>query len=487
LNSKLRIVLGAVLVIVAVMAVNTVRLASQQIEVDEIAPVTIDADAAARRLAQALRFPSVSDQFATAIDETAFDGLVEYLATAYPEAHRTLARERIGSNSFLYFWPGTDPDLEPILLMAHLDVVPVAAEEADAWSHPPFAGRIADGYVWGRGAIDDKACVVALLEATESLLADGYHPSRGVYLAFGHDEEIGGQNGARQIASLMASRGVRLEFVLDEGFFVTEGLLAGIDKPVALIGVAEKGIVSVSLTVAAPPGHSAVPPRHTAIGILASALVRLEDRPLPARIDGVAGEMLAWLAPEMPLPQRIVSSNLWMFGPLVKARMAASPTTDAAIRTSTATTMVAGGVKENVLPSHARAVVNFRIRPGDRIADVMEHIRRVVDDDRVVVEVLPGLDSEPSPVSSTDSRAFDAIHTSIRRVFSGAVVAPALVVGATDSRHFADLSDDIYRFLPIRLGPGDVARVHGVDERISVANFAEAIRFYRELVVMTTQ
>jgi carboxypeptidase PM20D1 len=149
--------------------------------------------------------------------------------------------------------------------------------------------------------------------------------------------------------------------------------------------------------------------------------------------------------------------------------------------------MVAGGVKENVLPSHARAVVNFRIRPGDRIADVMEHIRRVVDDDRVVVEVLPGLDSEPSPVSSTDSRAFDAIHTSIRRVFSGAVVAPALVVGATDSRYFADLSDDIYRFLPIRLGPGDVARVHGVDERIAVASFAEAVRFYRELVVMTTQ
>ncbi len=487
MNSILRIVLGAVLTVVAVIIVNTLRVTSRQIEVDEVAPVMIDADAAARRLAQALRFPTVSDQFVSAIDETAFEGFVEYLTTAYPAAHRTMERERTGSNSLLYFWPGTNQDLDPILLMAHLDVVPVAADQLGTWSYPPFAGTISDGYVWGRGAIDDKACVVALLEAMESLLADGYRPARSVYLAFGHDEEIGGQNGARQIASLMASKGVHVEFVLDEGFFVTEGLLAGIDKPVALIGVAEKGIVSVSLTVAAEPGHSSVPPRHTAIGILASALVRLEDTPMPARIDGVAGEMLAWLAPEMPLPQRIVSSNLWLFGSLVMAQMAASPAMDAAIRTSTATTMIAGGVKENVLPSRARAVVNFRIRPGNRIADVMEHVTRVVDDDRVVVEVLPGLNSEPSAVSSTESRAFDAIHASIRRVFPDAIVAPALVVGATDSRHFADLSDDIYRFLPIRLGRSDVARVHGVDERISVANFAEAVRFYRELVVMATQ
>ena len=487
LKRGLRFVVSVSALLIAVLAVNALRLESRQIEPVQPSRIEVDAAAAAGRLAAALKFATVSEEAGAQSDASAFAGLVDYLANTYPAVHRMLRPEKIGEGSILYVWQGSDNELEPILLLAHLDVVPVAPDEAASWTQPPFAGNVAEGFVWGRGAMDDKSSVIAILEATESLLASGYSPRRSIYIAFGHDEEVGGQNGAARIAGEMAARGVNFEWVLDEGFFVTEGLLPGAADPVALVGIAEKGIVSVALEVQAAPGHSSVPPRHTAIGILAAALVRLEERPMAASVDGVTGQMLQWLAPEMPFLQRTVFANMWLFAPLVRARMEAVPRTAATIRTAQAITMVSGGIKENVLPSQARAVVNFRIRPGDRIEDVISHVSDVVDDERVSVSILPGLHSEASPVSSTQSQAFAALHVTIRRVFPDALVAPALVVGATDARHFSALSSNVYRFLPIRLGPSDVARIHGIDERISIADLGEAIRFYRELVLETTR
>ncbi len=487
MKTVLRLTAAGLLVLLAVLTVNTVRLESRQIAVGEPSTLPVDAAAAAARLAGALQFPTISRAAGTAIDESALAGLIDYLAHTYPAAQRMLQPGTIADGSLIYAWEGSDSTLDPVLLLAHLDVVPVAADEVAAWSQPPFAGNTADGYVWGRGAMDDKSSVIAILEALELLLDSDYRPRRSIYIAFGHDEEVGGQNGAGRIAQEMSALGVHFEYVLDEGFFVTEGLLPGVVEPVALIGIAEKGIVSVELDVRSAPGHSSVPPRHTAIGILAAALARLENQPMAASIDGVSGQMLQWLAPEMAPLQRVLFANLWLFAPLVEAQMVTSPRTDATIRTSQAVTTISGGIKENVLPSQARAVVNFRIRPGDRIDDVMDHVRRVVDDDRVSIAILPGLNSEASSVSSTESAAFRQIHAAIRKVFPDAIVAPALVVGATDARHFSAISNDVYRFLPIRLGPRDVARVHGVDERISISNLGEAIRFYRELLLVSTR
>jgi len=487
LKTILRFIAVGVFVLLAALAVNAVRFPSRQIEAVKPSPFEVDAAAAASRLAVALRFPSVSGAAGTPIDGDAFAGLIDYIAQTYPATQRMLHPRTIGDGSLLYVWEGSDSALDPVLLLAHLDVVPVAPEEVADWTQPPFAGSIVNGHVWGRGAMDDKASAFAILEALESLLDGGYRPRRSIYIAFGHDEEVGGQNGAARIAQEISALGVHFEFVLDEGFFVTEGLLPGVVEPVALVGIAEKGIVSLELEVRAAPGHSSVPPRQTAIGILAAALARLEGQPMAARIDGVTGQMLQWLAPEMPPVRRLLFANLWLFAPLVKAQMAASPRTDASIRTSQAVTTVSGGIKENVLPSQARAVVNFRIRPGDRIDDVIDHVRRVIGDDRVSIAILPGLNSEASPVSSTESVAFREIQSTIRKVFPDAIVAPALVVGATDARHFSAVSRDVYRFLPIRLGPADVARIHGVDERISISNFTEAIRFYRELLLQSTR
>ena len=366
--------------------------------------------------------------------------------------------------------------------MAHIDVVPAEPETEGDWTCPPFEGRIAEGYIWGRGALDYKEAVLGILEAVETLLGEGFRPRRTVYLAFGHDEEVGGQGGAAQIADLLHSRGVELEFVLDEGLAITEGIAPNVAKPVALVGIAEKGCVSVELTVESEGGHSATPPEHTAIGLLSTAIHKLERRQLPARMEAPARQLFTHLAPEMSFAMRMVFANLWLLGGLVKRQLAAAPATNALIRTTTAATIIEAGVKENVLPVKARAVVNFRMLPGDSMASVLEHVRQTVDDPRVTVKLLGDRKSEPSFVSNTDSPSFKALVRTIRQVFPEVVVTPGLVLGATDSRHYARVSDNIYRFIPIWVRPGDLDRVHGTDERISIKDYEQVVRFYIQLI-----
>jgi carboxypeptidase PM20D1 len=369
--------------------------------------------------------------------------------------------------------------------MAHQDVVPVSPGTELQWSVPAFEGRIADGFIWGRGTIDDKGGLLAILEATEVLLGQSFKPRRTIYLAFGHNEEVV-STGAPETARLLQSRGVKPEFVLDEGGSITDGIVAGIDAPVAMVGTAEKGYMTIELTARAPSGHSSMPPRHTAIGILSRAIERLEDNPFPARFAGLSEQMFLTLAPAANLPMRAVFANTWLFGPLIAARLAASPRTDATIRTTTAVTMIDGGVKENVLPSEARAIANFRILPGDSVETVLEHVRRTVADDRVSVRLL--IAREPTPIAGTDTLGYRSIRRSILEVFPEvAAVAPILTIGGTDSRYYDGLTGNIYRFTPTVMKPGDLRRFHGVDERISVDGYLRAIGFYAQLVRNTAQ
>jgi carboxypeptidase PM20D1 len=323
--------------------------------------------------------------------------------------------------------------------------------------------------------------VLGLLEAAEMLLGQGFEPSRTIHLAFGHDEEVGGSQGARAIAALLRERDVEPALVLDEGGQLVAGFLPGMERPVATIGIAEKGYLSVELSVRTEGGHSSVPPSQTAIGILSSALHRLENNPVPADLDSVVRQTLDHVGPELPLLPRLVAANLWLFGPLMETALSRSAPTNATIRTTTAATMFEAGVKENILPSAARAVVNFRILPGDTVHSVLDHVRRVVGDPRVDAKPLPN-SSEPSPVSPVDGEAFRTLHRTVREIFPAAVVAPSLVLGATDARHYAALTPNVYRFLPILLGVDDVRRFHGIDERLGVEAYATVVRFYARLL-----
>lgn len=481
-------VLALIAVLVLAVVVNTLRQGSRQIDVPPLAPIAVDAKAAGESLAAAIRARTVSSRDDAQLNADQFRVLHAHLEARYPKLHAALKRDVVGGLSLLYEWPGSDRNAKPILLMAHQDVVPIAPGTESDWQAEPFAGSVKDGYVWGRGSWDDKANLVAQMEAIELLVAAGFKPKRTIYLAFGADEEVGGLRGAKAIAALLAERKVMLDFVIDEGLLITEGVLPGLQPPAAIVGIAEKGYLSVELRVASTPGHSSLPPPKgtSAIAMMSAALNRLEDRQLPAALKGVAREMFETVAPEMSGFNRIALSNLWLFGPIVQKQLEAGASTHAMLRTTTALTIVKAGNKENVLPGRAEATVNFRLLPGDSQADVMEHVKRTVSSDRFELVALPGA-TEPSKVAPTSSASYRLIERTVRELFPGTVVAPGLMVGGTDSQHFANVSDHIYKFSPVRARPEDLARFHGTNERIALANLAELIRFYHRLVEQATR
>jgi carboxypeptidase PM20D1 len=470
------------LLLVAAVAANTLRQGSRQLDAAPVPAPDIDANAAAARLAGALRFRTISNYESPETNADEFTKLHAYLEASYPRAHAVLKREFVGGRSLLYAWEGSDPKALPVLLMAHQDVVAISPGTEKDWQVPPFEGVVRDGYVWGRGAWDDKGNLFAIMEAVEMLVAQGHRPRQTVYLAFGHDEEVSGQRGAKAVAALLQSRGVRLEFVLDEGMIITEGVVKGLDKPVALIGVAEKGYVTVFLNLTAKPGHASMPPRQTAIGMMSAALARIEDNQFPAAMGGIAREMFETVAPEMDGVNRVLLSNLWLFGPVVRRELEKGVSTNAMLRTTTALTIVHAGNKDNVLPGTVEAAVNFRLLPGDTQAGVIEHVKKAIANEEIRLTPFPG-NAEPSRASPTDAPSYRLLNRTVREVFPGTVVAPGLMIGGTDSRHFEAISENVYRFSPVRALPEDLPRFHGTNERIAVKNYAELIAFYQRLLV----
>ena len=476
--------LALAVLLAAALAVNTLGQRSRQIDVPALAPVAVDEAAAGASLAAAVRTKTISDYFDPDRNAAEFDALHAHLQARYPRVHATLKRELVNGKSLLYTWQGSDANAKPIALMAHQDVVPIAPGTESLWTVPPFEGRLKDGFVWGRGAWDDKGNLIAEMEAVEMLLATGFSPKRTVYLIFGADEEVGGQRGAAKIAALLAERKQRLEFVLDEGLLIVEGAMPGLNKPVALIGLSEKGYLSVQLKAQAVPGHSSMPPPAgtSAIALMSRALSRLDEHQMPGAISGVARSLFDTVAPEMEGFNKVALSNLWLLGPIVKSQLEKGPSTNALLRTTTALTVVQAGNKDNVLPGEAQAIVNFRILPGDTQQSVLTHVKEAIADERIGITPLAAGSAEPSPVSSTESASYRTIARTVRELFPGTVVAPGLMIGATDSHLFADVADNIYRFSPVKARPEDLPRFHGTNERIALANLADLIRFYHRLL-----
>ena len=474
----------AILVLVVVVGMKTLLMPSRQLAVAAVQPIEVDAAGGAARLGAAVRFKTIASATDRGLNDAEFAGLHALLRASFPKAHAVMQREVVGSHGLLFTWPGSDPKAPGFGLMAHQDVVPISAGTESDWKKPPFSGVLEGGFVWGRGSWDDKGNLMSIMEAVERLAGAGFKPRQTLYLIFGDDEEVGGADGAVRIAKLLEERGVHLQFVLDEGLLITEGVLAGLSRPAALIGVAEKGYLSVQLTASATPGHSSMPPPRageSAIGMISLALARLEDKQMPLAVRGLSREMFETLAPEMNGLNRVFLSNLWLFKPLVEQQLKKGASTNAALRTTTALTVVDAGQAENVLPGRARATVNFRLLPGDSSDAVVEHVTAVVDNPGVAVEKAPGF-SEASRVASTDAPGYRLIAKTLRELHPDVIVAPGLMIGATDSRHFEGLADNVYKFSPVRAGLDDLKRFHGTDERISMANYAELIQFYHQLI-----
>lgn len=473
--------LACLVVVLGIVGVRAVSQSSRQVEVP-MAPALALGDAPEKRLAEAVRLKTVSDADPSAMDLEPFRALNARFEQWYPAVHKAVSRETVEPCSLIYRWGPTQG--APVVLMSHTDVVPVEPEKLKEWTHDPFGGAIADGFVWGRGTLDDKVGVLGILEAAELLASQGFKPAKPIWFVFGCDEEVGGHDGASKIVAALKAQNVKPAWVLDEGHIIADGFFPGVAKPIAFIGLAEKGFLTLELTVEGEGGHSSMPPQHTAVGRMARALTRLEANPMPAAISPPVAAMFDHLAPETSYPNRAVFSNLWLFEPVVLRILGSKLSTNATIRTTTAVTVMHGGVRENVLPKSASAKVNFRIAPGQTMDDVVAHATRVIDDPQIqIAKPSKGFNSDPTPVSPVDGPGYVAVRDAVRAVWgSDVLVAPSLTVGGTDGRHMVELGADVYRFLPLELTPADTPRIHGVDERVSVENYHRVIAFYVALM-----
>ncbi len=472
---------------------NALQMKSKQIKTKPADTIELDADALAALLGRFVAVPSVSYPDRSRMDPSAFRQLHAILQSSFPKAHEVLERETVNELSLLYCWPGKDPSLAPILVMSHLDVVPVESSSLDQWKHPPERGVVAEGFVWGRGALDVKSGVIAIMGAVEHLAGRGFAPERTIYLAFGHDEEVGGQEGNAAIARLLGDRlpagDQRLSYVLDEGGAILDGVIPGAPRPVAFVAIAEKPTAIFSVVARGEGGHGSMRGR-SAISNLAEAIVRLDKNPPPIRMPQATLTLLDYLGPEMPFLQRVVLGNRWLFRGLVGRRFAQSPSTAAVVRSTLNFTQIGTQTATNQNAALATATINARLLPGDTAEDLLAYIMQVTDDMRTKDgrRAIACTLAQPPDVAATspvDCAEFLALQRTIHEVFPEVIVAPGLTAVGTDSRWYYDLTKHVYRFIPMRFQPDDLARLHGIDERISVQNLGEVARFYVQLIKNT--
>lgn len=477
----LRLFILIIILIAGIMIIKTLTFSSKQLTgITPIEPVELN-DEVTQRFSKAIQIPTIS----TNLDTTIFRKLDTFIVQNYPNIQRELQLTTINDFAHIYKWSGSNPKLEPVLLMGHTDVVPVEEASANRWTVEPFGGVIKNGNIWGRGTIDDKLNVFAILEAVEMLLTEDYQPTRTIYLAFGHDEEVSGTYGGKAIATYFEENNIQFEYVLDEGQMILENALKGLDRPLAMIGIAEKGYTTLTLTAQLKDGgHSSMPPHQTAVGVLSKAINNLQENLFPIEISGATKLLFEYTGPEMSPLYKTLFANLWLTESLIVGQLSSDPAASALMQTTTAPTMLRGGVKDNVLPTRASAKVNFRILPGETTRSVRERVISVIDDKRVIVKNNnPDSSSNPSPISSTDSFGFRILQRTVQEIFPDAVIAPSLVIAMTDSRHFQNVSNNIYRFQPIQIKRSTLKTIHGIDEHISVENYHRAIRFYRQLMM----
>lgn len=436
---------------------------------------TVDADGAARRLAGAIRIPTVSDTDRSKVDFSKFDELHAYLEKEYPLVHAHLSREIMDSKSLIYFWKGTDENLLPAALLAHMDVVSAEGQE---WEIPPFSGEIKDGYVYGRGALDMKGQLIAILESVETLLQQGFAPRRGVYLLFGSDEEPLGLCGARGISETLAQRGVRLSFVVDEGGAIQSGKSMGIAGDIALIGICEKGIMNLKLIAKSKGGHASMPPKHTAVGLIGGAVASIEKHQMKASFNYATAHMFDTLTPHMKGAFRFFFANRWLFGGLLKKILCSMPMSAALVRTTIAPTQLSGSNAPNVMATRAQAVLNIRVAPGQTDADVLSHIEKYTEETEKEVLYY----SAPSKVSSVETEEYALVRDVVADAFPELLSAPYPVVALTDSRHYYTICDNIFRFVPFPSMKEDLGTVHAANERLAVESLGRGIAFYMHLV-----
>ena len=487
MSAWLIVVIAALCLIVLCGIIVLIRMASSRPpQKKQVKPgnYNLDVQQAARNLSGAIQIKTIASESFEETNGAVFLAIHDYLKKAYPLIHEKLEREVVHSYSLLYKWKGTgEGNLKPIIMMGHMDVVPVEQSTLDQWPHDPWGGEIADGYVWGRGAIDMKGHLIANLEAIEYLLKTGFQPKRDIYLALGHDEEQMGGNGGVYIVKRLKELGVQAEYIFDEGGAIIDGKEFGVNGSIAAVGIAEKSTLNIKLTAKSSGGHASMPPIQTSVGAVCEAVYKLEREGFPMWLNEAAEIMFQTLRPYMKPVFKMALCNLWLFKGIFFKIMRKMPKGAALLHTTVAPTMLSASMQPNVLAQAASAVLNLRIVPGENVESAVAHVKEIVGEG-IQVEVLYG--SNPSSVSSVDAPAWKAIESAIQEnIGEDIVVAPYLMMASTDSRHYADLTENTYRFDPfISLGE-DIGTIHGVGERLALDSLERGAKFFISLIEKT--
>lgn len=478
-------ILGLIGALLLVTLVRAAFWTPERTESEPLPDEAVDVEKYRKDLSDAIRIKTISNVDTDKVDWGEFQKLHKLFEERFPLVHKHLKREEISLASLLYTWEGTKPDLEPIALLGHQDVVPVAEGTEQDWTHPAFDGVDDGEFIWGRGALDMKNHLIAVLESVETLLAEGFWPERTVYLCFGHDEEIvaAKTSGAGAIADTLKARGVHLDSVIDEGGAILDLKVGSIlNNRLAGVGIAEKGYADYRVSVSAKGGHSSQPPAHTAVGTLAEVVRDIEKHQFRATMPDFVYDLFCKIGKNCSYPARIVTCNLWLLKPLITFVMTKIPPAASLIHTTTAVTMASGSPAANVLPQKASVTINFRMMPGTTLKDVEQHIRQSVRNKEIEIEYLKG--KEASKVSPTDSRSFKILESLCTRTDASMIVAPYLVMGGTDAYHYEEVCDCIYRFAPFVMDTKLLLTTHGTNERIPIACMGDALKFFKRYIRM---
>lgn len=469
-------ILAVLAAFIAVVAVRTVRFRPKpqpEVTKEEIA---FDRGAAVDSLAQLVRCKTVSYNDHSLEDEGEFQKLISLLPTLYPNVFAACTFQQLPDRALLLRWPGKQAG-DPAVMMAHYDVVPVNEEK---WDKPPFAGIIEDGILWGRGTLDTKVTFNGILSAANSLIGQGFRPEKDIYFAFSGGEEINGQ-GAPNIVAYFAEHGIHPAIVVDEGGAVVENVFPGVKQPCGLIGIAEKGMLNAQYRTLSAGGHASAPKPHTPVGVLAAACKRVEDHPFKAHIDGPAAQMFDTLGRYSTPLYRVIFANMWCFGWIIDTLGKKSGgEMNALVRTTVAFTQMEGSSARNVIPPEAKMVSNIRLNPADSVASALAYLEKTVNDPAVEITSLESF--EPSPVSETGCDAWEKVASAVANTWPGCIVSPYLMVQCSDSRHYRDLSNHVYRFSAMDLTAEERSTIHGNNERIRLETAAKAVEFYIRLM-----
>lgn len=465
-------------------AVRAAKYVPEKKDFGEPSPENVNVQRAMDNLSKAISIPTVSYPEKEKVDFSQFEKFHKFLEEAYPLIHKNLTKEVVLEASLIYRWEGTRSDLDPIALLAHQDVVPVSAGTEGDWTNPPFGGVNDGEFIWGRGALDMKNHLIAVMEAVETLLEEGFKPERDVYLLFGQDEEVvaSGNGGAKNIMDTLKNRGIHLDSVIDEGGAIIPLNVKGVieNKDLIGVGIAEKGYTDIEITVTAKGGHSSQPPVHSALGELAQVIRDLEGNQFKAELMPFVSDLFSNLGRSCTYPVRLVTCNLPYMKPLLRYGMTKIPFTACLVRTTTAVTMAEGSPAANVLPQKASVVVNFRQMPGTTVQDVIDHIRKVCRNKNIEIKVLKA--KEASSFSPTESRTFKIIEELCVQENKNAIVAPYLVMGGTDACYYEPVCENIFRYSPYKVSVELLRCTHATNERIPVSAIEPAVAFFKRYV-----